>query len=561
MARELSLANKCQILFGAAIVLIIAAALSVPWVRLGQIVEESQTATVNEIAAFAADPDASWAPLAEFLAPPAPPAPGARAPREPQVRLASAQPSEFAQVEAAGGFAAAALERFRSQPGSRSMSQTAEVDGRHVRRHALAMRDDSGALTRLTLVEHRSRRAVGRLFTHRLYLLLAGLVAGAVAVLVFYYITTRLILSPVQELRDTAARVGEGNLAVRARVNTGDEFEQLADSFNSMLASIEQTERRLREINSSLDLKVAELSEANVHLHQSAALKNDFIASVSHELRTPLNSIIGFAELLQDIARKEEPADGSPAAPQYEKRQRYLVNIVRAGRSLLEMINELLDMAKIEAGKVELRIERSNVGALCEGLVALIRPQAERKGIDIAVEAPSEADALVVETDPRKLEQIVFNFLSNAVKFTPDGGRVTLRAERLGAGKEPGVRISVIDTGPGIAPADQERIFDSFTRVESGPTREHAGAGLGLAIAQRLTAMIQGEIMLDSDLGRGSMFSVVLPPRLDPDRTVDLTMRLAGRTPEPRAAAGAAEPRAADRAESLAAVAAPSPAD
>jgi len=532
MARELSLANKCQILFGAATVLIVIAALAGPWLRLGMIVGESQRDVAQEIARYAASPYESHANLTLFTDPPESAPTGVNEERpKTLIRVAAALRSDIAELRGGDHFAGKAIERFIEDPERQWFGEMLQIGGEFIRRQARPHRNEEGELTRVIFVEHRSRRAVSLLFVDRLYLLAAGFFAGTLALGVFWFITTRLILSPVKELRRTCERVAEGDLDVRSRINTGDEFEQFADSFNSMLASISQTQDRLREINTSLDLKVAQLTEANVDLNEAALLKNDFIASVSHELRTPLNSIIGFAELLLEIASSEPAPENDHERAMFEKRRRYLDNIVRAGRSLLEMINDLLEMAKIEAGKIDLSIERANVAALCEGLLALIRPQAERRGIELALDTPSrDEDPLTIETDPRKLEQIVFNFLANAVKFTPEDGRVTLRAERIMAAGEPAVRISVIDNGPGIAPEDQERIFESFSRVEVGHAREHKGTGLGLTIAKRLADMIQGEIRVESDIGQGAMFSLILPLTLDPDAVVDLTLRLAGRS-------------------------------
>jgi len=532
MARELSLANKCQILFGAATVLIVAAALAGPWIRLDRIVDEAQREIVRELSRYAAAPYENHANLALFMAPPEPiETPEGEERPQAVIRVAAALRSDFPAIEEGDSFAAKAIQRFREDPERLAFGESLRRNDEFIRRQARPYRNSDGELTRIIFVEHRSRQAASLLFVDRLYLLAAGVFAGTLALVVFWLITTRLILSPVKELRHTVTRVAEGDLTVRSRINTGDELEQFSDSFNSMLASISLTQGRLREINASLDLKVAQLTEANVDLNEAALLKNDFIASVSHELRTPLNSIIGFAELLQEIAASSQPPAGNDyERTMYEKRGRYLDNIVRAGRSLLEMINDLLEMAKIEVGKVDLHVERANAAALCEGLMALIRPQAERRNIELLLEAPSRAqDPLTIETDPRKLEQIVFNFLSNAVKFTPRDGRVVLRAERVMTAGAPTIRISVLDTGPGIAPEDQERIFESFSRVELGHAREHKGTGLGLTIAKRLADMIQGEIRVESDLGQGAMFSLILPINLDPDAAVDMTLRLAGR--------------------------------
>jgi len=280
----------------------------------------------------------------------------------------------------------------------------------------------------------------------------------------------------------------------------------------------------LRAINKSLDLQLTKLAERNTELYQAAREKGEFLARISHELRTPLNSIIGFAELLKDVADRDAQA-GLYEAEVLAKRLRYLDNIVTAGRSLLEMINELLTMAKIDAGTMRLSVGTMNVAETCEGLLALIRPLADRKSIELVLQLQGPGGALVgdalsadlpkIDTDAQKFQQVVFNFLSNAVKFTPHGGRVTLRGERMiGGDGEARIRVSVLDTGPGI-PADQRaRIFERFTQLDGSHTREHQGTGLGLSIAREFSAMLGGEIQLVSEEGRGSMFSLIVPMRL-----------------------------------------------
>jgi signal transduction histidine kinase len=245
---------------------------------------------------------------------------------------------------------------------------------------------------------------------------------------------------------------------------------------------------------------------------------------VSHELRTPLNSIIGFAELLRDQAQTEMEAGDDSS--RLTKRIRYLENIVTSSRRLLEMINGLLEMARIEAGKVEIKPSPINLKEACEGALGLIAPLGEKKGLELVLEASD--DLPIVETDLKLFQHVIFNFLSNAVKFTPPTdpaghrGRVTLRAEMLPArGDEQAldlVRISVIDTGPGIDPEDQTRLFQKFQQLDASHTREHAGTGLGLAICKELAGILQGEIQLVSEIGRGSMFSLILPLKLDRDR-------------------------------------------
>ena len=228
---------------------------------------------------------------------------------------------------------------------------------------------------------------------------------------------------------------------------------------------------------------------------------------MSHELRTPLHSIIGFAEVLQETL---QPRTG----PVDEKRKRYIANIITSSGRLLDLINDLLDLAKIEAGRVELTVGPMSVKDTAEGLVNLIRPQAERASIELVTKV--QRNLPTVQTDAGKVQQIVFNFLSNAVKFTPDGGTVTLSSEMIAGNgpHKPGLRISVSDTGPGIPDHMQEKIFEKFMQLESAVTREHGGTGLGLTISRDLAQLLQGEIELESRQGQGATFSLVIPLQL-----------------------------------------------
>src|SRR4051812_29312028 len=178
-----------------------------------------------------------------------------------------------------------------------------------------------------------------QVFLNRIFIFLAGLLAGTLAIIVFYLITTRLILGPVRVLQETADKVSRGDLNIRSDISTGDEFQQLSETFNTMLSNLKASEDQLRAINKSLDLKLGQLEESNVALYESNRLKSEFLANVSHELRTPLNSILGFAELLRDASAADA------------KSIRYIQNILNSGRNLLDLINDLLDLAKIEAGR------------------------------------------------------------------------------------------------------------------------------------------------------------------------------------------------------------------
>ncbi len=518
---NLSLANKCLLLFGGAATLIILIALSLPWLRMNRLVDLAQRDTTREVIG-------AWSSIE--------PGAGDRRPSMLAGTYVEEMTLDRARQEAqTDAFLRRALRQFErdASPGRERFERDWEGLSR-LYRMALPVRDSSGELSGLILGERRSSDAGVLLAVNTLYVMAAGSVVLAVALVVFAVITRRLILGPVESLRDTAERVRDGDLETRAEIETGDEFEELADTFNLMLSALDAKRGELRAINDALDVKLSEMAEANVALFEAAKLKGDFLANVSHELRTPLNSIIGFAELLLEIARGEkrdsEPERRQTGARSLEKRIRFLENIVMAGRALLELIESLLEMAKLEAGRTELNIEAVNVVDACQGLVGLIHPQANQKGVEVRLEAVGEVP--LIETDARKFQQVVFNLLSNAVKFTadPEGdgprGEVVVRVERLregdAGGEAPGarhrgeqVRISVIDNGPGITPEDQRRVFEKFEQLESGHTRGHSGAGLGLAIVRELVGVLQGEVQLVSEPGRGSMFSVILPQRMD----------------------------------------------
>jgi len=550
MLRGLSLANKVLLVYGVAIFVIVFAALIAPGVRIRSTVDASQFETGRRIAELfelgaielgAGDvvmldsfEDAGPAFEVRFVDP-----------------TASATGAARADSAAEARFIATALERLdiglppqgddaddRSDDPKLEYTEASSEGGARRYRLARVVQGGLGDRPGVVMVSFASRRATSLVFVDRLLMIVSGLAAWFVAFALFFFVTKRIVLGPVRELTDTAELVRAGNTAIRSEIKTGDEFEQLSEAFNAMLSNMVEQQQLLRSINKSLDLRMNELAEANVSLYEAARLKGEFLASVSHELRTPLNSIIGFAEILRDIADRDlerlhaqhEPDESR--LQQLEKRRRYTDNIVTAGRTLLEMINELLTMAKIEAGRIELRISEMNVADSCEGLLALIRPLAEKKDIRLSLRLGAStlpgfsgkpgADLPILRTDPTKLEQVVFNFLSNAVKFTPEGGDVTLRAERISAADaSPRVRISVLDTGPGIAPEHQQAIFEKFRQVEEGHTRSVTGTGLGLAIAKQFVEMLQGEIQLVSETGRGSMFSVILPVHIDERRAAE----------------------------------------
>jgi signal transduction histidine kinase len=365
---------------------------------------------------------------------------------------------------------------------------------------------DLMAVVKVVMPDAVTRKAIN---WNRAILLATAIITVFLAMLVAYAIVRYVIVKPLEHLRDVSDEVRRGNVEARAEIHTADEFEELGVAFNRMLRGLIDTQEELKQANTALDDKVDELAQANLHLYETNRLKGDFLATMSHELRTPLNSILGFSDVLGGISSLDA------------KQQRYVENIRSSGRMLLEMINDILDLAKIEAGKMEIRPTvfrlESAVSAQCD----MIRPLAEKRRIDVSFEVgPGLGE---VEQDQGKVQQILANLLSNAVKFTPEGGRVDVMArlvEPAGDGPAEDFALDVVDTGVGIAEGDQQAIFEKFRqgsafRRDDAMTREFSGTGLGLSIVRELCRLLGGDVELESQLGRGSRFTVTLPLRLD----------------------------------------------
>ncbi|MBA7641112.1 Sensor histidine kinase RcsC [subsurface metagenome] len=333
-------------------------------------------------------------------------------------------------------------------------------------------------------------------FLNRVWIIAAGLIAGTGAIVAFYIITQRVILRPIRQLRALANNVAEGNLDIRSAIKTGDEYEKLASAFNNMLDGLQAAQEKLRQANKQLDAKIAELSERNIELFKANKIKGEFLANISHEFRTPLNAILGFAEILRE----------KPDVLKKDKARRYAENIISSGNRLLNMINDLLEMAKTEAGKVELHIEKTSMPQLCKALVGHFSALTKKKKIKVKVLA--DDDIPIFLTDAGKVQQILYNFLSNAVEFTPQRGRIEIRAQLA---NEKTVRIAVADTGCGIAEPDKEKIFEKFRQADGSITRQSSGSGLGLAICKELAAMLAGSIGMESEPGKGSTFWLDIP--------------------------------------------------
>jgi two-component system, NarL family, sensor histidine kinase BarA len=366
---------------------------------------------------------------------------------------------------------------------------------------------DLMAIVRLSFFTESTQTAINQ---NRAILYTTAIITVFLAMIAAYVIVRYVIVKPLRHLRDVSDAISRGDVSQRADIHTGDEFEGLAVAFNRMLRHLTTVQDELRQANANLDGKVDELAQVNMRLYELNTLKSDFLATMSHELRTPLNSILGFSEVLGAIDALDE------------KQKRYVQNIQHSGRSLLDMINDILDLAKIESGKMETRLAEFRIAQVIATQCDMARPLTEKKNIDLDLVVPPDLPPL--RQDQARVQQILNNLLSNAIKFTPEGGRIAVSVERDG---DDVFVLRVSDTGVGIAEGDQQAIFEKFrqgrTAMPSGDTmtREHSGTGLGLSIVKELCRLLGGEVAVQSELGRGSTFTVRLPWRLEEQPRLD----------------------------------------
>jgi two-component system, NarL family, sensor histidine kinase BarA len=344
-------------------------------------------------------------------------------------------------------------------------------------------------------------------------LIATAIITVFLSMVALYAIVRYVIVKPLRHLRDVSDAISRGESTLRADIHTGDEFEEMATAFNRMLRHMTTAQEELREANANLDGKVDELAQANMRLYELNMLKSDFLATMSHELRTPLNSILGFSEVLGAIDALDD------------KQKRYVLNIQKSGKTLLEMINDILDLAKIESGRMQTRLADFRIAQIVAAQCDMARPLVERKNIDLDCHVDPELPPL--HQDQARVQQILNNLLSNAIKFTPEGGRIAVMVER---DEKNFLVLSVRDTGVGIAEEDRQTIFEKFrqgkTAMPGGDamTREHSGSGLGLSIVKELCRLLGGEISLESELGKGSTFTVRLPWILDEEPRLDAAL-------------------------------------
>jgi signal transduction histidine kinase/DNA-binding response OmpR family regulator len=360
----------------------------------------------------------------------------------------------------------------------------------------------------------------------------AVLLISLIVALVISRISQRVISQPVMQLAQTVRIVShEKNYSIRAATSANrDEVSTLIESVNEMLEQIQQRDTALQRAHNELEHRVQErttqLAAANQELdlrnrevERATRLKSKFLASMSHELRTPLNAIVGFSDLLAE----------QTAGALNDKQKRFVNHIKQGSGHLLQLINDILDLSKIEAGQLELRSERFQINDALPEVLSTIRPLAMAK--QITVQDTLEAD-LAVYADRVRFKQILYNLLSNAVKFTPKNGRISLECVERGDF----ISISVTDTGIGIRAEDQGIVFEEFRQVEGGKDATLEGTGLGLAITKRLVEQQGGKISLTSELGKGSRFTFTLPAGAKP-RTI-ATPAASAATAQRRAPAG-----------------------
>jgi len=322
----------------------------------------------------------------------------------------------------------------------------------------------------------------------------------------------RSVSDPILKIADGVQQLEKGHLETVIDSGARGEIRILENGINSMAAALQGAQENLQDqvdiATSELRATLQELERKNAELevereraHKASLSKSQFLANMSHELRTPLNAIIGYSEMLE-----EELLESGES--------RYVGDILKinsAGKHLLALINDILDLSKIEAGKMSLFIEHTEINAICEYTVATIRPLAERNNNRLVLDCPD--DIGVMYSDVTKIRQVLFNLLSNACKFTSNG-EVSLSVARSQRDGQEWIDFTVSDTGIGMNPEQMEHLFEAFSQADASISRDYGGTGLGLAICRRFTELMEGDIHVDSAEGKGSRFVLSLPAEL-----------------------------------------------
>jgi len=322
----------------------------------------------------------------------------------------------------------------------------------------------------------------------------------------------KLISGPIMHLEDTMKMVSANkNYEVRAVKSYSDEIGSLMDGFNAMLSDIQQRDTALRGANEELQTRTQEITQRRQaqeellkakHVAEEASrAKSTFLANMSHELRTPLNAIIGYSEMLEEEARGSENSGNIQD----------LQKIQAAGKHLLSLINDVLDLSKIEAGKMTLHLETFDVTGMIEEIVATLQPAVEKNRNTLHVRLADQVG--MMRADITKVRQILFNLLSNACKFT-DHGSISVDVDRRLEDGRDWIRFEVVDTGIGIGAKQKENLFKEFAQADTSISRKYGGTGLGLAISYRFVQLMKGRIAVQSEPGQGATFRVDLPAQV-----------------------------------------------
>ncbi len=376
---------------------------------------------------------------------------------------------------------------------------------------------------RVELSDPPSRKQLTRFWS---MLLAAAIVTAFVGLVSFYVMIRLIIIKPLRSLREVSEAISRGDITKRVQLETGDEFEALGTAFNRMMQHLVSMQDELRGTNTQLRKKVDELATQSLKLFETNRIKSDFMATMSHELRTPLNSILGFSEVLGSIDTLSD------------KQRRYVENINNSGQTLLNMINDILDMARLEAGRLEAAPTQFHIAAVVDAQIDMARPLVDKKNLSLVCNIQQGLPQMY--QDANRIGQILNNLLSNAIKFTPEGGQISVDVSRTKGviepaakqepSREPGeadrepapepiplLEIKVSDSGVGISPDDRQVIFEKFRQAgtsaspDAAMTRKYSGSGLGLSIVKELCRLLEGNVTVDSRLGFGSVFTVILP--------------------------------------------------
>ena len=329
------------------------------------------------------------------------------------------------------------------------------------------------------------------LFRYTVSNLIVVLVLSGVIFVGFRWIVMRRI----DHLNDGLGRIAHGDLDTSLTVEAHDEIGKLLLAFNDMSRQLRESSGEKDRYASQLQSQASELRRLSDEAIQANRHKSEFLANMSHELRTPLNAIIGFSEVLKEQMFGELN----------DKQSEYAEDIHSSGKHLLSLINDILDLSKIEAGKIDLNITRFSLPLSIENALVLIKERAARHTIEVEHHIDNHLDTIVA--DERKFRQILINLLGNAIKFTPDGGKVSIVAQKSGDH----VTISVADTGKGIPRESLDSIFEAFHQVTDSSSESREGTGLGLSLTKSFVEMHDGRISVESEPGCGSKFTFSLP--------------------------------------------------